>query len=304
MNQVKSIWEKRIRPNAVLYLMLVPAVTYILIFNYFPMYGVQIAFKDFIPSKGIWGSPWVGFKHFERFFTIPQFRNVLLNTLGISLYQLSLSFPFPIILALMLNYSISKKVGKTVQMVTYSAHFISTVVMVGILLVLLSPRSGIVNHLIELLGGQRINFMAEASLFKSIYVWSEIWQNTGWGSIIYIATLSSINPELHEAAIVDGATRLQRIRYVDIPSILPTAMIMLILSSGRIMSIGFEKAFLMQNPLNLQSSEIISTYVYKVGLLNFQYSFSAAVGLFNNLINVTLILIVNRLSKKYSDVSL
>ncbi|MEG2354191.1 MAG: ABC transporter permease subunit [Clostridium sp.] len=285
----------------ILYIMLLPAIIYLIMFNYIPMYGIQIAFKDFNPTLGIWGSEWVGLEHFVRFFNIPQFWQLLGNTLGISIYQLVVGFPLPIILALLLNYAISDKFKKVVQTVTYSAHFISIVVLVGMMGIFLSQSTGIVNHLIEALGMQRINFLGEESLFKSLYVWSGIWQGIGWGSIIYIAALAGVNTELYEAATIDGANKLQKMRYIDIPTILPTATMMLILSCGSLMGVGFEKVFLLQNPLNLGSSEIIATYVYKMGIQNFQYSFSTAVGLFNNVINVILLLSVNHICKKLSN---
>lgn len=285
----------------VLYLMLVPAIVYLVAFNYIPMYGIQIAFKDFNPSLGIWGSEWVGFEHFIRFFNIPQFWQLLGNTLGISIYQLVVGFPLPIILALLLNYAISDKFKKVVQTVTYSAHFISVVVLVGMIGIFFSQSTGIVNHILQAFGLERINFLGEASMFKSLYVWSGVWQGIGWGSIIYIAALAGVNTELYEAATIDGATKLQKMRYIDIPTILPTATMMLILSCGSLMGVGFEKVFLLQNPLNLGSSEIIATYVYKMGIQNFQYSFSTAVGLFNNVINIILLLGVNSICKKLSN---
>lgn len=303
-NSFSAFCKKRILNNWPLYLMLLPAVIYTVIFCYIPMYGIQIAFKDFDAGLGMFNSPWVGFKHFIRFFSLPSFWSLIGNTLGISLYQLAVGFPLPIILALMLNYAVSSKFKKTVQTVTYASHFISVVVLVGMLNIILSPRTGIINNIIVMLGGDAINFMQEASMFKSIYVWSGVWQTVGWGSIIYIAALGGVNPELYEAASIDGATKFQRMLNVDIPAILPTAVTMLILNSGKIMSLGFEKVFLMQNPLNEPASEIIATYVYKAGLINYQYSFSTAVGLFNNVINITLLLIVNHLAKKMTSVSL
>jgi putative aldouronate transport system permease protein len=295
---------KSIFRNYELYLFLLPTFLYFVVFHYGPMYGVQIAFKDFRASDGIWGSPWVGFEHFRRFFSSYQFWSLLKNTLGISLYSLIAGFPAPIILALLLNQIPSRGFKRFVQTITYAPNFISTVVIVGMLLVFLSPRGGLVNALIGLFGFESVYFMARPEWFKTIYVLSGIWQGAGFGSIIYLAALSSIDPQLHEAAIVDGATKFQRIRYIDIPGIIPTAVILLILNAGRIMNVGFEKVFLMQTPLNLESSEIISTYVYKVGLVNAQFSFSSAVGLFRALINLVLIVSVNRVARSVGETAL
>lgn len=303
VNQNTNLW-KRVRVNYMLYLFVLPAMAYYFIFHYIPIYGVQIAFKDFSAVKGIIGSPWAGITHFRRFFTSYHFWTLLKNTIGISIYQLVAGFPAPIILALMLNYVRHSRFKRFVQTVTYAPHFISTVVMVGMLLIFLSPRNGIVNIVLQAFGLQPIFFFAEPTWFKSLYVWSNVWQNAGWGSIIYIATLAGISPELYEAATVDGASKFQRILYIDIPSIIPTATILLILNLGRIMSVGFEKVFLMQNSLNLESSEIIATYVYKTGLLGAQFSFSSAIGLFNNAINFVLLILVNNFARRFSSTSL
>lgn len=295
---------KSLKKNYQLYIFLLPAILYFLIFQYGPMYGIQIAFKNFLPTKGIWGSPWVGFKHFRNFFGSHYFPVLIKNTLGISLYSLVAGFPIPIILALMINEVKNKHFKKLVQNVTYAPHFISTVVMVGMLMTFLSPTSGIINTFIKALGGEPIAFMSKSSMFKDIYVWSGIWQNAGWGTIIYLATLAGIDPSLHEAAIVDGATRLQRILYINIPGITPTMVIMLIMNAGGIMSVGFEKIYLMQNPLIMETSDVISTYVYRLGLLNAQYSFSSAVGLFNAVINFILLVTVNTIARRLSETSL
>lgn len=295
---------RNIVKNWELYLFLLPTVIYIIVFKYLPMYGVTIAFKNFNPALGIQGSPWVGLRHFERFFNSFRFWDLLKNTLGLSVFQLVASFPIPILVALMLNQVRHKGYKKFVQTVIYAPHFISTVVLVGIMFVFLSPSSGIVNKAIELFGGEPIFFMARPEWFRSLYVFSGIWQGTGFGTIVYLAALTSVPPELHEAAIVDGATKLQRIRYIDIPSIIPTAVILLILNVGNIMNIGFEKAYLMQTSLNISTAEIIPTYVYKVGLIQAQWSFSAAVGLFNAVINFILLISVNWLAKRLSDTSL
>lgn len=293
-----------IRRNWDLYLLTLPVVIYFIIFKYAPMYGVQIAFKDYIATKGIWGSPFAGFKHFERFFRSYLFKTVVKNTLGISIYHLLAGFPIPIILALMMNEVKNQKFKKTVQTVTYAPHFLSTVVLVGMLTSMLSPRNGVVNQLLKSLGMEPIYFLGEAGLFKSIYVWSGIWQNAGWNSVIYMAALAGIDTQLYEAAIVDGATKRQRVWHITIPGILPTAITLLILNTGNIMDVGFEKVYLMQNGLNLTSSEVISTYVYKSGLVGAEYSFSTAVGLFNSIINFILLILVNKISRKTTETSL
>ena len=268
------------------------------------MYGVLIAFKNFKPHLGIWGSPWAGFVHFERLFRSPQFWRLIQNTLGLSFLSLGMNFPVPIILALALNYVENKSYKKTVQTVTYAPHFISTVVVVSMMTVFLSPRLGIVNIFIEKLGGEPISFMLEPAWFKPLYVMSGIWQNAGWNTIIYLAALSAIDVSMHEAAIVDGASKLKRMWHIDLPCLMPTAVLLLILNLGRVMSIGFEKVYLMQNALNVSSSEIIATYIYKVGLKNAEYSYSAAVGFFNAVVNLIMLVTVNRIAKKLGQASL
>lgn len=295
---------KGFKRNWELYLLITPVIAYFIIFHYLPMYGVQIAFKDFIATKGITGSPWIGFRHFERFFNSYNFWRVIRNTLTLSLYSLAVGFPAPILLALSMNEVRNKFFKKTVQTVTYAPHFISTVVLVGMMAALLSPKTGIINQFIRLLGGESIAFMTEPGWFKTLYVFSGIWQNVGWGSIVYMAALAGIDTELHEAAMVDGASRLQRIWHINIPGILPTVVILLILNIGSIMSVGFEKVFLMQNDLTMKSSDVIATYVYRSGILGAQYSFSAAIGLFNSIINFILLVTVNRISKKVTETSL
>ena len=292
--------------NYQLYLFLLLPLLYFIVFHYMPMYGAQIAFKDFNAAKGIFGSPWVGFKHFLRFFQSHQFGRVLRNTIGVSVYQLAVGFPVPIILALALNNCEFRRFKKLTQLVTYAPHFISTVVMVGIIIQFLSPRFGIVNVFVQLLGFEPVSFMGEPELFKSIYVFSGIWQNTGWNSIIFLAALSGIDPTLHEAAIVDGATKIQRNIHIDIPGILPTAIILLILNTGWIMNVGFQKVFLMQNALNLQASEVITTYVYKLGIASRipNYSYAASIGLFNSVVNLLLLVTVNSLARRTGKSSL
>ncbi len=287
-----------------LYLFLLPTLLYFGIFHYGPLYGAQIAFRDYLGALGIWGSPWVGLGNFARFFNSPYFVNLLVNTLSLSLLTLVFSFPIPVIFALLLNQLGNRKYKRIVQTASYAPHFISTVVFVGMIFLFTSPSTGIINVLVSELGGPRIYYMGSLGWFRPVYVLSDIWQETGWGAIIYLAALSGINPELYEAATIDGATKFQRILHIDIPAILPTVTILLVLRTGALMSVGFEKAFLMQNPLNLEHSEIISTYVYKVGLLGAQFSFGSAVGLFNSVINLALLLIVNRVIRAIGQTSL
>lgn len=301
----QAAW-RQMRMDWQLYVLILLPLAWLIVFQYFPMYGLQLAFKNFRINEGIWGSPWVGLAHFDKFIHSYQFVRVVSNTLIISLYELFAGFPLPIILALCLNATLRTRFKQTVQFVTYMPHFISTVVMVGMILQFLNPRIGIVNIFLGWLGIDPINFMGDPAWFKHVYVWSGIWQTTGWGSIIYLAALSSVNPDLHEAATIDGANRLQRIRHVDIPGIMPTIVTLFILNSGQIMSIGFEKIFLMQNPLNLSSSEVITTYVYTVSLASSapDYSYATAIGLFNSVINMILIATVNEIAKRTGETSL
>lgn len=287
-----------------LYLLVIPPVLYFIIFKYLPMANAVLAFKNYNVMKGIWGSPWVGTQYFEMFFRNPAFVTLIKNTLYISFYQLIVGFPIPILLALALNEVKSARFKKTVQMVTYAPYFISTVVMVSIIMLFLSPRLGIVNTIAGALGFEAINYLGEPGMFRTIYVLSDVWQTMGYSAVIYLAALAGVDPSLYEAAKVDGANRFQKILNVDLPGILPAAVIILILSVGNIMALGFEKMYLLQNPLNLSSSEIISTYVYKIGLLNANYSFATAVGLFNSLINLVLLLVVNAIAKRASNTSL
>ena len=286
------------------YLLLLPAVAWYLIFAYGPLYGLQIAFKNFTGARSILDSPWVGLRHFKLFIGSYYFPVLIRNTLAISLYALFAGMPIPVIVALMLNEVKQIRYKKIIQTVTYAPHFISTVVLVGMITIILSPSTGIVNFFLKALGAESRYFMVEPQSFRHIYIWSGIWQNTGWSSIIYLAALSAVNPELHESAVIDGATRLQRIRYINIPVITPTFIILLILSAGQLMSVGYEKVLLMQNDLNKTTSNIISTYVYERGLLKAEYSFASAVGLFNNVINFILLIFVNGVARKFSDTSL
>lgn len=300
----RSRLAKNIQKNWILYLMILPPVIYYLVFAYAPMYGVQLAFKNYEVKKGIWGSPWVGLDHFKRFFKSYNFGLLIQNTIGISVYSLLVGFPIPILFALMLNYIKNKYLKKTVQMVSYAPYFISTVVMCGMIVIFLNPDTGVVNSLRNLVGLKPIDFMANPKMFKSIYVWTGVWQGMGWNSIIYISALSGVDYQLHEAAIVDGASKLKRIWHVDLPSIKPTIIMLLILQMGSLMSVGFEKVFLLQNTLNKQAASVISTYVYEVGLINSDYGYSTAIGLFNSVINLVLIVAANQACKKMADESL
>lgn len=295
---------KQMKANYFLYLFLLPATAYLLIFSYGPMYGIQIAFKDFYAYLGIEGSPWVGWKHFENFFRSPRFSILLQNTLTLSFYSLLAGFPLPIILALLLNYTPKQGLKKFAQTASYAPHFISTVVLVGMLNVFFSPRSGFINTMLGWIGIDPIFFLGDPKWFKHMYVWSGVWQSTGWGSIIYLAALAGVSPELHEAAIIDGANKLQRIWNIDIPTIMPTMVILLVMNFGSIMNVGYEKVFLMQNDLNMSASEIISTYTYKIGLQGAQYSYSTAIGLFNNVVNFVMLVVVNRVARSLSGSSL
>lgn len=293
------------RKNWILYLFLLPAVLYIALFNYGPMYGLQIAFKNYVPAKGILESEWVGLKWFVTFFKTPRFWSILKNTLYLSFYSMIVGFPLPIVLALILNNIKNMRWKKFAQTITYMPHFISTVVLVGMMSVFFSPRSGFVNTLISYLGGPGDTyFMGIKEFFSHMYVWSGVWQSMGWNSIIYIAALAGVDMTLHEAAMIDGANKFQRILHVDLPAIMPTMAILLIMNCGSVMNVSYEKVFLMQNDLNVTVSEVISTYVYKMGLLQQQYSYSSAIGLFNNLISFALLVIVNKIVGKLSGSSL
>ncbi|NLZ88460.1 MAG: sugar ABC transporter permease [Clostridiales bacterium] len=287
-----------------LYLFLVPAIVLIAVFNYWPMYGIQIAFRDYKPLLGITGSKWVGLKHFNRLLSLPALKQIVSNTFTLAALGIVVGFPFPIMLAIILNQLRSERFKRVVQTVTYLPHFISTVVLVGMLFVFLSPTYGIWGVIARELGIEARNIMGEKSSFKWVYTISGIWQNCGWDAIIYLAALSSIDPTLYEAAVIDGANRWHRIWYIDLPSILPTMTILLILSSGGFLSVGFDKVFLMQTDATLSVSEIISTYTYKMGLVNSQYSFSTAVSLLNTLVNFIILVTVNFIASKVSETSL
>lgn len=299
-----SLRLKRISRAWQLYVLLAPAVIYVLVFKYWPMYGVQIAFKNYNPVDGFTDSPWVGLTHFIRFVNSYQFGQVVGNTLWIAVLGLLLAFPIPIILALLVNQLQSERFKKFTQTVLYSPAFISTVVVVGIMFVVLSPRSGLVNNAIQLGGGEPVFFMGSAEWFRPIYVISDVWQNAGFSMIVYLAALAAIDPALHDAAKVDGASKLQRIRHIDLPGIMPVVTILFILAIGNLLNVGFEKALLMQTPLNISTSEIIQTYVYHAGLQQAQFSYSAAIGLFNSLLNLALLLVFNTIARRANQATL
>ncbi len=290
----------RCRKNWQLHLLMLLPLVYILVFYYVPMYGLQIAFRDFRPRAGIWGSEWVGLEHFIEFFQAHNFTQLLVNTLAISLYNIFVGFPIPIILALMLHVSERKVLKKVTQNVAYMPHFISTVVLVGIVNQILNPVSGVFGTFYHMFGGIGVapDIRASAAAFRHLYVWSGVWQQMGWSTIIYVAALAGVSHELHEAAELDGASRWKRVLNVDLPAILPTISIMLILRFGSVMSVGYEKVYLMQNDLNLSTSEVISTYVYKIGLGKMRMSYGTAIDLFNSVVNTTMLLFVNWIVRK------
>ncbi|WP_257208681.1 sugar ABC transporter permease [Bacillus sp. AFS031507] len=289
-----------IKKNYHLYLLIAPAVILTIIFKYIPMYGAIIAFKDFSTIKGILGSDWVGFDNFTKFLSSPNFTDIFMNTLKLSFFGLIVGFPVPIILSLMLNQLRRAAIKKNIQLVLYAPNFISVVVIVGMVFIFLSP-TGPINHLVSFITGKPLMFMSNPDYFRSIYIISGIWQAAGWSSIIYVAALSNVDPELHNAATIDGANILQRMIHIDLPTLKPLMAVTFILAAGGIMSIGFEKAYLMQTAMNLPSSEILPTYVYKVGLQSGDYAYSTAVGLFNSVINVILLIVVNKIVKKLNE---
>ena len=293
-----------LKRDRVLWMLVLPCIAYFIIFCYIPMGGLTMAFQNYRPVKGFFGSEWVGLKHFQQFFTSPFFPRLVRNTILISVYGLLWGFPIPILFALFLNELRPGIFKKTVQTVSYMPHFISTVVLVGIVQSFLSPYEGIVNTMITTLGGQSINFWAEPGWFRTIYIGSGIWQNFGYNSIIYLSAISAVDPQLYEAARIDGAKRFQIMFRITLPCILPTAIIMLILNCGSIMNVGFEKINLLYSPATYETADVISTYVYRQGIVGAQWSYSTAVGMFNSVINLLLIIVVNRISRKLSDISL
>lgn len=295
---------RRVLRSWQLYVLLAPTLLYFLVFKYWPMYGVQIAFRDYTPAGGFTDSPWVGLEHFLRFFSSYQFTTVFTNTILLSLVNLAFVFPIPIILALLVNQLAQGRMRKVVQNVLYAPTFISTVVLVGMLFILLSPRSGLVNNAIVLLGGEPIFFMGSAEWFRPVYVASSVWQEAGFNMVVYLAALAGIDPALHDAAKVDGAGRFQRIRHIDLPGIAPVITVLSILAVGNLLNLGFEKALLMQTDLNLAASQIIQTYTYQVGLQQAQFSYAAAIGLFNSVLNLALLLTFNQVARRASQTSL
>jgi len=293
-SQAKRAW----RLHWQLYLLASVPMAYFVIFKYIPMSFLVIAFKQYNVVQGPWGSPWVGWQNFDQLFSNPVFGTLLKNTFILAFYLVLASFPVPIILALGLNEIRDSWFKRTVQMATYAPYFISTVVVVSMTILVLSPRVGVVNQGLGALGVTPINFLADPDFFRHIYVWTDVWQTAGYSAVIYLAALAGIDPALHESAKIDGASRLQRIRHVDLPGIMPTAVVMLVLGVGNMMAIGFEKAYLLQNDLNLAQSEIIPTYVYKTGLINADFSMATAVGLFNSVVNLCLLLAVNFVAKR------
>jgi len=299
---------KKYKPYWQLYLFLLLPVTVIIIFNYIPMFGIQLAFKKFDFAGGIWNSPWIGLANFQKFFKSYLFKRTIVNTLRISVYSLIAGFPFPIIFALALNSMAHARLKKAVQLITYLPHFISTVVLVGIIMQVFHNTIGAYGTIVKALTGEKPpDLFAKANSFLHLYVWSGVWKSFGWGAILYLAVLTNVNPELLEAAEIDGANRFQRVIHIDFPVLVPTIIIQFILRMGDLMSVGFEKVFLMQNDLNLRVSEIISTYVYKQSIGGgsaADYGYATAIGLFNSVINFILIVLVNKAAKKFGETSL
>ena len=295
---------RKVFENKALYLMILPMFLYIAIFHYWPMYGIQIAFRDFNFAKGVTGSEWVGMKWFHFFFKSAQFWVIVRNTLMLTFYDLIAGFPIPIILAIVMHSIPGNRFRRIAQTITYMPHFISVIVLVGMMSCMFAVDSGWVNGLIKAMGGTPRQFMGDARYFRHMYVWSGIWQQMGWNSIIYLAALTAIDPGLHEAAMIDGASKLRRIWHIDLPGISGTIAILLILRFGSIMSLGFDKAYAMQNSMNMSVSQVISTYTYEMGMIKYRYSYSAAIGLFNNIINFIMLFTVNSISNKLSGSSL
>ena len=302
LTKKKETWGQEIKRNWQLYVLMIIPMLYLLVFKYYPMVGVQIAFRNYKPVTGIWGSDWVGMKHFIRFFNNPQWLVLVKNTIAISLYTIVLTIPFPIMLAIAFDYARSRAFKKTVQMVTFLPHFLSTVIVVSLLNLIFDNRTGVVNNIIQLITGSKINFLGESRFYRSLYVWSGIWQNTGWSSILYISALAAVDTQVHEAAIIDGANKLRRIWHIDLTTIRPTIAIMIVMKLGSVLSVGFDKSYMMQNAVNLEYSEVLSTYEYKIGTggLIPNYSYSTAIGLMVSLINMILVVLSNKASNKLS----
>ena len=298
------IFMRDLRKSRYLYILLIPTIIYFIIFAYVPLYGLLMAFENYNPYQGIFGSPWIGLRHIKNFFSSVFFWRLIANTISINLYNLAVGFPLPILLALMINEVKNKAYQRTVQTIVYLPHFISLVVVAGMLVSFLSPSSGIVNALIQALGGDPIHFLAEPGWFQSVYVWSGVWQDAGWGSIIYLAALAGIDQQLYEASTVDGANSWHKLIYITIPGIMPTIIIMLILRMGSIFSVGFEKIILIYNPLTYKTADVISTYIYRRGIVGADFSYSTAIGLFNSIINFVMLVVFNKFSRRVSETSL
>lgn len=302
-NKLTCLIRKDLSTNYQLYLLVLPALIYIIIFNYIPMYGIQIAFRDFRPGRGIWGSEWVGFKYYLRFFNSYQAMRVVWNTVYLNILSLGL-FPVPIVMALLLNQIQHPSYKKAIQTITYAPYFISTVVLVGMVNLFLSPNYGIINRIVVLLGGEAQLFMGSSRWFRTIYFTMGLYQNTGWGMILYLATLSKVDPELYEASVIDGSNRFHQILHIDIPVLVPIIIISLILKLGSMMSSLFERVYLMQNAMNTEVSEVLSTYTYKIGLINGDFSYSTAIGLFNTIVNFLLLVVMNYTSNHVTKIGL
>lgn len=302
----KRAWKKSLTKYWQLYLLLIPVVAYYIIFKYVPMAGAQIAFRNFKFNKGIWGSPWVGLKNFDRFFSSSQSFTMIWNTLVLGFLSIIFCFPFPIILALLINEIKSNRFKNTIKTITYAPHFVSTIVVVGMMMSMCSPSTGIINSVMVKLGiwEEPLYLMGRAKYFRPMYIISAIWKDCGWNAIIFISALAAIDVSLYEAAEVDGANRWQQLIKITLPSIIPTIVIMLILESGKVLNVGFEKAYAMQNDLNLSVSEVISTYTYKIGLEKMDYDYATAIGLFNSVVSFAMLMLVNSISKRVSETSL
>jgi putative aldouronate transport system permease protein len=300
----RAVNRRYFKENWPLYIFILPALISAIIFKYIPMYGAQIAFRDYSVRYGIWASQWVGLKYFIRFVNSPSFWLLIRNTLLLNGYNLIFSFPAPIILALLINEVDNLGYKRTIQMLTYAPHFISTVAVIGLVNIFLKRETGLVNIILEAIGVGGKDFLADPGSFRGIYIISGIWQNTGWGTIIYLAALSSVDQEMIESALIDGATRLQRMRYINFATIFPTIIILLILNTSRMLNVGFEKVFLLQNKLNMDTADVISTYVYRLGIQAGQFSYTSAIGLFNSLINACILIFVNAIARRVNETSL
>jgi putative aldouronate transport system permease protein len=287
-----------------IYAMIIPGFIYFILFKYIPISGSIIAFQDYNLYTGLWKSPFVGFKHFETLFTYPEFLNILTNTILISIYQLVFGFPAPVLLAILLNEVRKMWFKRSIQTIMYLPHFLSWVIVGGLVINVLSPNYGIINDLLNFFGFERIFFMQKPEYFRSIVVWSGIWKEVGWNTIIYLAALASINPELYEAADVDGAGRLRKIISITLPALLPTIMVLLLIRIGHILDLGFEQVYILLNPIVTAKGQILDTYIYSIGLLGGQYSYTTAIGIFKSVVGLILILGFNRISKKLTGQSL